>query len=148
MVCRRGGASSASEVNKGQDQALCGQCHANKTKTEPRPCTGILRSHFNKELWQSYVLSPKIPCLAYKDDGVKEYPFMNAPGRLPVNTSMAVDIVRSRYAALYNIPAPGLPIYTALDSIRPVIPDEELPDLIYIDKAFSCLLTTSPSPRD
>ncbi len=45
-------------------QALCGQCHVDKTKTEPRPCVGILRSHLNKELWQSYVLSPKIPCLA------------------------------------------------------------------------------------
>ena len=44
-----------------------------------------------------------------------------------------MDIVRSRYAALYNVPEPGPPIFTPLEDLRTVSPSEELPDLVYVD---------------
>ena len=49
---------------------------------------------------------------------------------------MAVDIVRSRFNALYEIPDPGLPVFTALDDIEQNTPNAALPDLIYINKEF------------
>jgi len=116
-------------------QYLCGQCNANKTVAEEKPCIGVLRSHFNQSAWDSYVLSPKPPCMQYKDVGLEEYPHMGPAGQAYIAEHLAVDIVRSRYAALYNVPEPGLPIYTAIDDIREVTPEEELPDLIYIELA-------------
>jgi hypothetical protein len=118
-------------------QAICGQCSADKTKAEARPCLGLLQSHFCKELWSSYILSPKPPCMAFKEDDALEHPCTGPAGSLPVREHLAVDIVRSRYAALYHIPDPGLPVFTALDDIRPVSVDEGLPDLVYIDKEAS-----------
>lgn len=119
-------------------QAICGQCHADKTKAEARPCVGILRSHFNANVWAHYVESPKPPSMAYKDGDIAEQCSTSAcrthAGFQKVRAHMAVDVVRSRYSALYEIPDPGLPIFTALDDIRPVNPAEDLPDLIYIDK--------------
>ena len=53
-------------------QAICGQCHADKTKAEARPCVGKLKSRFNATLRTLYLESPKPPCLAYKDAGVQE----------------------------------------------------------------------------
>ena len=58
---------------------------------------------------------------------------MGREGRRVVKEHLAVDIVRSRYAALYNVPEPGLPIFTPLDDLRVVSPSDELPDLVYID---------------
>jgi hypothetical protein len=52
-------------------QYLCGQCNANKTVAEEKPSIGVLRSHFNRSVWDSYVLSPKPPCMAYKDEGLE-----------------------------------------------------------------------------
>ena len=115
-------------------QAICGQCHADKTKAEARPCVGILSSHFNANVWAHYVESPKPPCMAYKDPEIAEHLCVGPEGQREVKAHMAVDIVRSRYSALYEIPDPGLPLFTALDDIRPVSPAEGLPDLIYIDK--------------
>ena len=56
--------SMTSDQNIEAFQFLCGQCSANKTKAEERPCVGILRSRFNKTVWESYVLSPKLHCMA------------------------------------------------------------------------------------
>ena len=95
---------------------------------EARPSVGVLRSRFSSKLWKAYVESPLPPCMVYKESA-PEHPHT----RHPVSSNMAVDIVRSRYNALYEIPDPGLPVFTALDDMRPVSPDEALPDLVYID---------------
>ena len=115
-------------------QGICGQCNADKTKGEARPCMGVLRSHFNANVWAHYMESPKPPCMAYKDPSVAEHPCLGEAGKKAVKSHMAVDIVRSRYSALAEIPEPGLPVFTALDDIRPVNPAEELPDLVYVDR--------------
>jgi hypothetical protein len=73
--------------------------------------------------------------MAYKDDDAMEYP-CTGPARLElVREHLAVDIIRSRYAALYHVPEPGIPVFTALDDVHPIHWREELPDLVYIDKA-------------
>jgi hypothetical protein len=75
--------------------------------------------------------------MAYKGNDVLEHPCTWPAGTVPVKEHLAVDIVRSRYAALYHIPDPGLPVFTALDDIRPITTDEDLPDLVYVDKEAS-----------
>ena len=53
-------------------QALCGQCHANKTIKEPPPYVGVLRSRFSKRVWDAYVESPKQSMAVYKDEGTPD----------------------------------------------------------------------------
>ena len=112
-------------------QAICGQCHADKTKTEPRALVGILRSHFNRPLFASYIgnATSKPSCMVFKPEDIEDMPCTSAK----VASSQAVDIVRSRFNALYEIAEPGLPIFTALDSSEAVSPSEPLPDLVYVD---------------
>jgi hypothetical protein len=47
-------------------QFLCGQCNANKTVTEEKPCIRVLRSHFNESAWDSYVLCSPLSHLAWR----------------------------------------------------------------------------------
>jgi hypothetical protein len=48
-------------------QALCRQCHLAKTAAEPQDLDGDpLVSHFEKSVWDAYVLSPRSPPLVWK----------------------------------------------------------------------------------
>ena len=73
------------------------------------------------------VESPPPPCMNYKDASVAEHPLRSGP----VKSHMAVDVIRSRRAALYY--APDIPIFTPMGDIEPIVPGE-LPDLIYVSK--------------
>ncbi len=77
-------------------QGICGQCHANKTVAEARPCVGVLRSHFSSKLWASYVEAPLPPCMCYTDTTEEAYPGQGPAAFALVQSHMAVDILRSR----------------------------------------------------
>jgi hypothetical protein len=63
--------------------------------------------------------------MVFKEPDVEDIPC----SRLPVASSQAVDIIRSRFSALYELDS--LPIFSALDTPRPV--DGALADLIFVD---------------
>jgi hypothetical protein len=110
-------------------QPLCRTCHLAKTQSEGRAPLGYLKSRFNKDVYDKYLMSPKPPCINYKDEGVEEF----APGsQIVVTKSLMADLNRSRHAALYN--APELPVFTPLDQIKPIVRGEPLPDLVYVNK--------------
>ena len=112
-------------------QALCGECHIAKSTREPRAYTGVLRSRFSSRVWEAYVKSPKQPLALFKDEATPDIPAMRHGTDPLVPSNYAVDIRRSRYNALYH--CEYLPVFTPLDEIRPVSPEEELPDLIYLE---------------
>ena len=114
-------------------QAICGQCHLEKTTKEPRASVCILRSRFSKRVWKAYVESPPPPCMNYKDASVAEHPLH----RDPVKSHKAVDVICSRRAALYY--TPDIPIFTPMDDIEPITP-AELPDIIFVSKQASQML--------
>ena len=111
-------------------QMLCKQCHALKSRAEGRAPLGYLKSRFNRDVYDKYLMSPKPPCMNFKDPGLEEYPTTKAL----ITAHMAVDVIGSRYNALYQ--ATELPVFTPLDDIEPITPDKPLPDLVYVDKPF------------
>ena len=54
-------------------QCLCAACHKTKTAAEGASL-GHVRSRFNRELFDQYVLSPVPPCMNCKDPGHAEFP--------------------------------------------------------------------------
>ena len=125
-------------MEKDQDlsafQALCSQCHVDKSKSESRPCVDKLMSHFNPAMRSLYLSTKKPPCQSLKDSGD---PGHLAPG--PVKTHMAVDIIRSRYNALYE--ATEIPVFSVLDDPEPIDIGKPLPDIVFIDANL-------PEPED
>ena len=115
----------------GNLQALCSQCHGAKSKGEG-VSLGYLKSRFNKEAYEKYLLSPPPPCMMFKDPGLQEYPDNS---RVMIVTHLAVDVKGSRRNALYQ--ATELPVFTPLDDISPVGPGMDLPDMVYVDKPFA-----------
>jgi len=96
-------------------QVLCGQCHADKTKKEPRPTVDKMMSKFTKRVWAVYMASPKPPPMAFKDEGAEEFPCNGTEARKKIQKHLAVDVVRCQYRALYD--AEYIPIFTAMDDI-------------------------------
>ena len=113
-------------------QVICGQCSANKSVSESRACLGVLKSRFNKRLHNEYLKSPKPPCMTYRDVAATELGTVPRALDKRVSTSMAVDVIRCRYMALYN--AVYLPVFCAIDDIELVSPERELPDQVFIEK--------------
>ena len=87
---------------------------------------GVLQSHFNPVARRLYLQSPKPPCQVYKSEPDPELP----RGDSSVSTHLAVDIIRSRYSALYE--AIDLPVFSVLDDVEEV-EEGKLPDLAFID---------------
>lgn len=119
----KGGTNEASNIN-----ALCGQCHSSKTRSEGVPALGYLKSRFNREVFEKYVASPSPPCMVFRDAGVEE----QAMTSTRIAKHLAVDVIGSRRNALYQ--ASELPVFTPLDDLEPVTPEKPLPDLVYVDR--------------
>ena len=108
-------------------QAICAQCHTDKTKSETRPTLGVLESNFNSNTHNAYKRTTVPPCMNYKSGEDFKAPYDGNE----VKSLLAVDIIRSRYSALYE--APYLPVFSVLDDVKPVKAGSTLPDLVYID---------------
>jgi hypothetical protein len=113
-------------------QALCRQCHGAKSAGEGSASLGYLKSRFNQDTFQKYLLSPAPPCMIFKDPGIAEHP---ANSNAMIASHLAVDIIGSRRNALYQ--ATELPVFTPLDDIEHVGPEKDLPDMVYVDKPFA-----------
>ena len=86
----------------------------------------MLESHFNPVVRSLYLKSDKPPCQVYKQGEDPTCPRNSSN----VSTHLAVDIIRSRYSALYE--AIELPVFSVLDDVEMVRPGK-LPDLAFID---------------
>ena len=62
----RGGTNDPSNF-----QALCPQCHAEKTRGEGGDASGYMKSRFNGAVFRDYVMSPAPPCMTFKDAGAE-----------------------------------------------------------------------------
>ena len=108
-------------------QALCGDCHSEKTLRESAQPTS-LESRVAPGVME-YVRSPKLPPLVFE-----------AQTCAKDSTYVGVDVVRCRRNGLANAPFP-LPILCPADGVEPV--DGVLPDLGFVegccDARQSCL---------
>ena len=93
-------------------QALCGDCHSEKTLRESAQPTS-LESRVAPGVME-YVRSPKLPPLVFE-----------AQACAKDSTYVGVDVVRCRRNGLANAPFP-LPILCPADGVEPV--DDVLPD--------------------
>lgn len=103
-------------------ETLCMECHREKTANEARMYDDDqLASHFEREVWEQYVMSPRPPPLIAKLRN-------GSPDDLEV-----ADVIRCRRSALlYNVHP--LPIFCPLDDIQ-VRTKPELGDLVFSTKA-------------
>ncbi len=106
-----------------QFQPLCVECHREKTTSEARMYDDDqLASHFEREVWEQYVTSPRPPPLVAKLRNIND-----------VEDLEVADVVRCRRSALlYNVHP--LPICCPLDDIQ-VRTKPELGDLVFATKA-------------
>ena len=88
---------------------LCSACHQVKTANEPRSLSfDFLASHFEKSVYDSYVLSPRPPPMVYRLKGCDD-----------VAGCQIADIIRCRKRALeFNVH--DIPIFCPLDSVEEV----------------------------
>ncbi len=111
-------------------QPLCMECHRVKTANESRMYDDDqLASHFEREVWEQYIMSPRPPPLVAKLRN-------GSPEDLEV-----ADVIRCRRSALlYNVHP--LPIFCPLDDIE-VRTKLELGDLVFATKASPRNLASS-----
>ena len=119
-------------------QALCAQCHFNKTQQETRPVVNRLESIFNPKMQKMYLEAAKPACQVWGPSTV-DFSLPAARPAVQVRTHMAVDVCSCRKLALYT--AKELPVFSCLDDPLPVDPAQPLPDLIFVD-------TGAPAPKD
>ena len=111
-------------------QPLCPECHREKTQKEPRSFDqDPLLSHFEKEVYNQYVKSPRPPPLVHR---AKEL------GDEGIAGCEIADVQRCRKRALqFNVH--DLPIFSPLDDIR-VRTRPELGDICFLTKTYkSCV---------
>jgi hypothetical protein len=112
-------------------QPMCVACHAEKTLLESRKHEDDeLSSHFEKGVFDNYVMSDRAPPLVYKNK-------ILSPFELP--ECEIVDVQRCRKNALFFNTHP-IPVFSPLDSIVKRT-SFELGDLCFVTKKYSSFIT-------
>ena len=112
-----------------QFQALCPECHAQKTMDEGKEHGDPLQSHFNQNVWDNYVSSDRTPPLVFKNKELD-----NLEGLF------IADVKRCRKRAL-EFNCRKIPIFGVFDDIKKRT-ENVLGDLNYVSKKYKCLCQT------
>ena len=88
-------------------QPLCTSCHALKTQSEPKALEAdILASHFERSVWEAYVLQDRPPALVYKAKKIQN-----------LSGFEIADVIRCRKRAL-EFNTHEVPIFSPLGAIQ------------------------------
>lgn len=103
-------------------QPLCFACHKEKTASEPRSMTrDFMASHFEKSVYDNYVMSPRPPPMVYKLKECEE-----------IRGCHIADVIRCRKRALEFNTHP-IPVFSPLDKIE-AITECTLGDVNFVSK--------------
>ena len=108
-------------------QPVCPPCHAHKTANEPHELEhDPIASHFERRVWEAYVLSPRPPPLVWKAKPLED-----------VTGCRIADVRRCRKRAL-EFNTHEIPVFSPLDDTQPT--GHTLGDIVFASKPSKCFI--------